>query len=155
MAPISWLPLRGYGGMVLACWPRRLHPETPAGLRLARPRILSKCVAARLRRVPTHRDAIYEGALYDEMTVGGKTIQIQPALGKFCTFVVQKKKVLQLAGVVLDKFRPFPGRLLITPCPLFLLHRRGIKASDGNTDRGPEDGELDERWMGEALGEGK
>lgn len=102
MAAISWLPLRGYGGMVLACWPRRLHPETPAGLRLARPRILSKCVAARLRRVPTHRDAICEGALYDEMTVGGRRFKFSLHLANSAHLWSKKntKKVLQLAGVV-------------------------------------------------------
>lgn len=111
--------------------------------------------------MPTHGDTICGGALYDEMPVGGKTIQIQPELGKFRTFVGQEKKkktnekikiktkkVLQLAGAALDKFRPSPGRLLITPHPLFLLHRRGIKASDGNTDRGPEDG----NWMKDGWG---
>lgn len=66
----SWLLHfdRGYPRIVLACWPRRLYPETPADLRLAWSSILSKCVSARTRCVPAHMDIILAHTVYDETT---------------------------------------------------------------------------------------
>lgn len=115
-------------------------PEPAAGLRLESCRNVSPHDCAMCSQPGTRS---VQGALYDEIKFKFSLAQS----AHFCSRNTKTKKVLQLAGVALDKFRPPLSRF--SDHPVFSVPTPPTRhQSEGWKYRGAEDG----NWMKDGWG---
>lgn len=143
---------------LLKCWFRRLYPETPAGLRLAQPWILSKRLPSRTLCVSSHTEIICAHTRYARRQQRWEQIRIHCLIGiiSLSLLICGKIKLVLISPWL------FVGSQPASLPPLLMIRNRSPPASiwrrllqpterrhrEQNTERNSED----EDWMKDRCG---